>query len=59
MRDFDRSRENSTHPEALGTTIADRSDLEVGVKRSSTSIRGGLISGEHYTIPIIGALSYS
>lgn len=51
MRGFDRARENPTHRVAVGTTIAERSDLEVGVKWVSTSSRGGLKSGEHYSRP--------
>lgn len=56
MRGFDRSRENPTHTVALGTTITERADLQVGVQGASRSIRGGLISGEHYTAALARAV---
>lgn len=58
MRGFDRSRAISTHTGAPGTTIAERSGREVGVEEGSTTLRGGLKSGEHYTfsLRIRGAL---
>ena len=48
MRCSGRTCGNPTHAIALRTAIAERSDLEVGVQRVSTSVMDGLISGEHY-----------
>ncbi len=49
MRRFERSRQNPTHTVAPGTTITQRPDLEVGMKRVSPSTGGGMISGEQYS----------